>query len=54
MEERDEKEFFNALHTYIQQVITENPSGAPLLNVTEGSARVDMVRSLEHHYQAKN
>ena len=46
MEERDEKDFFNALHAYIQRVVTENPSGPVLLNVVESSARSDMVSTL--------
>jgi len=46
MEDSDERAFFNALHHYIQRVVTENPSGTSLLNVTEGSERATMASSL--------
>ena len=46
MEELYQRDFFNALHSYIQRVVTENPKGDPLLNVTESPTRGEMVAAL--------
>lgn len=53
MEERDEQEFFNALHEYIRLVVKENPSGPVSLNVTESSARSTMVSTLNRIINAR-
>jgi len=53
MEEQLERQFFDALHQYIQRVVSENPKGPVNLNVIESSARADMVSALTHIIDAR-
>jgi hypothetical protein len=53
MEDFEERAFFNALHQYIQRVVSENPNGPPNLNVTESPARADMRSALDKLIRAK-